>query len=365
MITPGDEYPLHQSSRPVRDPGTDRNAYDRFFFNGYSPDGAVYFAAALGLYPGRNIMDAGFSVMADGVQHNVHASRLLGPDRLDTSVGPIRVRIIEPLRRLAVDVDYTGDGPGIQAHLEFAYRSPIFEEPHYLWKVSHRSIFDITRMTQNGTWAGHIEIGSTRIEVDNRSYLGTRDRSWGTRPVGEREAPGAPEADASFYWLWAPLNFDDASVLFDVNENADGTRWHHSAAWAPVGDLDAPIEEGRAGYVMTYRPGTRHARSFDLDFDLGRHHEVVHLEPVANFYMQGIGYTHPTWGHGMYVGDEASGYDAIVTAEADETNPFYQHVQTLCRAEREHGRPGMGLLEQLIIGPHQPSGLSGLLDMHP
>ena len=365
MITSGDEYPLHQTSRPVRDPGTDRNCYDRFFFNGYDPAGSVYFAVALGLYPGRNIIDAGFSVIAEGTQHNVHASRLLGADRLDTSVGPIRVRILEPLRRLAVDVDYAGEGPKISARLEFWNRSPIFEEPHYLHKVGHRSIFDITRMTQNGTWSGYIEVDANRIELGTGSWLGTRDRSWGTRPVGEREPPGAPEATTSFYWLWAPLNFDDASVLFDVNEHADGTRWHHSAAWAPLGDLDTPIEGGAAEYSLSYRPGTRHAQSFEVDFDLPGRHEVITLEPLLNFYMQGIGYTHPIWGHGMFVGDDVSAYDAIVTADADETNPFYQHVQTLCRAERSHHSPGLGILEQLIIGPHQPSGLEELLDMHP
>ena len=68
MITPGDEYPLHQASRPVRDPGTNRNFYDRFFFNGYTRDGAVFWAVALGMYPGRNIMDAAFAVTADGMR---------------------------------------------------------------------------------------------------------------------------------------------------------------------------------------------------------------------------------------------------------------------------------------------------------
>ena len=81
MITAGDEYPLHQSSRPVRDPGTERNLYDRFFFNGYPHSADAYFAAAFGVYPGRNVMDGAFSVIADGVQHNVRASRLLGADR--------------------------------------------------------------------------------------------------------------------------------------------------------------------------------------------------------------------------------------------------------------------------------------------
>ena len=96
MITRGDDYPLHQTSRPVRHAGLHRNLYDRFFFNGYSKDGSAFFAIAHGQYPGRDVADAAFSVILDGVQHNVRASRRMGADRLDTTVGPISVSIVEP-----------------------------------------------------------------------------------------------------------------------------------------------------------------------------------------------------------------------------------------------------------------------------
>ena len=361
MITPGDEYPLHQSSRPVRDPGTERNLYDRFFFNGYHRDGSTFFAVAFGMYPGRNIMDAAISVVVDGTQHNLRASRLLGADRLDTRVGPITVEIVEPLRRLRVTVDDAESG--FRADLLFTARCPLFEEPHYLWAPSHRTIFDITRLTQNGTWSGTIAAGDARIQLDDAQWWGTRDRSWGVRPIGEREG-GAMEGPLGFYWLWAPLNFDDGGFLFDVNEYADGTRWHHSAMWAPAGGLDAPVESGRADYEFHYRSGTRHAEHFEIAFSLPGGERRVALEPLFNFYMQGIGYTHPTWGHAYYVGDDVRAYDTMVTADTDEMAPFNQHVQTLCRAQRDDGAVGMGILEQLVIGPHAPSGLSDLLDPH-
>jgi hypothetical protein len=353
MITPGDEYPLHASSRPVRDPGTERNLYDRFFFNGYKRDGSVYFAVAFGQYPGRNIMDGAISVIVEGVQHNLRASRLLGADRLDTRVGPVAVEIVEPLRRLRVTAD--DHESGFKADLLFTARCPLFEEPHYLWAPGHRTVFDITRLTQNGTWSGMISVGDTVISVDDVEFLGTRDRSWGVRPIGEREG-GAMDGPLGFYWLWAPLNFDDGGYLFDVNEYADGSRWHHSAMWAPAGPLDTPVEQGSATYTFDYRSGTRHAEHFELQFTLPSGDRKVSLEPLYNFYMQGIGYTHPQWGHGCYVGDDVRAYDTIVTDDADEMVPFNQHVQTLCRAVRDDGAVGMG--------PHAPSGLTGLLDPH-
>lgn len=48
MLTAGDEYPIHQTPEPVAYAGSDRNFYDRYFYNGYSADGSVFFAAAMG-----------------------------------------------------------------------------------------------------------------------------------------------------------------------------------------------------------------------------------------------------------------------------------------------------------------------------
>ena len=75
---------------------------------------------ALGVYPHLNVMDAAFSVIVDGVQHNLRASRLLNSERMDTQVGPIAVSVIEPLERLQVTVS---DNPhGIKAEIR-VYRA--------------------------------------------------------------------------------------------------------------------------------------------------------------------------------------------------------------------------------------------------
>ena len=97
MLTKADDFPIHQTPEPIAYAGTDRNFYDRYFFNGYTRDGAHFFAAAMGIYPQLNVIDAAFSVIVDGVQHNLHASRVLHMERLDTSVGPIGIEVVEPL----------------------------------------------------------------------------------------------------------------------------------------------------------------------------------------------------------------------------------------------------------------------------
>ena len=75
MLTWGDDYPIHQSPEPIAFSGSDRNFYDRYFFNGYSADGSVFFAAALGVYPHLDVIDAAFCLLVDGKHHNVRASR--------------------------------------------------------------------------------------------------------------------------------------------------------------------------------------------------------------------------------------------------------------------------------------------------
>ena len=368
MITPGDDYPIHQTSRPVRDTGTERNFYDRFFFNGYPTTGHGYFAAAFGVYPGRNVMDAAFSVISDGVQYNVRASRLLGADRLDTQVGPVRITILEPLRRLRIQVD--DPESGLAADLTFAARSPAYEEMPYLWRPGNRTLFDYTRLTQHGSWFGSITVpGGKVLTVEPASWWGTRDRSWGVRPVGEREQ-GAPDGPgpAGFYWLWAPLQFDDAGYLWDVNETPDGQTWHCEAMASPVSDgpdaLDLPVEHAQPTYRFDFKPGTRHAAAFELRLQLPNGPRTLTLEPLYNFFMLGVGYGHPTQGHGMFLGESFRDADSWVVADVDETNPFHQHIQALCRVRRDDGAEGIGILEQLIFGPHRPSGFTDLLDMH-
>src|SRR5215475_11447841 len=121
MITRFDDYPVHQTPEPIAQPVSgDRNFYDRYFFNGYTRTGDLFFAAAMGLYPNRRVMDAAFSVLCAGRQLSVRASRLAPVERAETRVGPIAIDVVEPLRVLRVRVD--ANPHGIEADLTFTAR---------------------------------------------------------------------------------------------------------------------------------------------------------------------------------------------------------------------------------------------------
>ena len=67
MISKLDDYPIHQTADPLAVPATsDRNVYDRYWFNGYAEDGEFYFGIALGRYPHLGIQDGAFSIGLPG-----------------------------------------------------------------------------------------------------------------------------------------------------------------------------------------------------------------------------------------------------------------------------------------------------------
>src|SRR5580698_4036934 len=257
-LTKGDDFPIHQTSEPIAYSGTDRNFYDRYFFNGYPYEGDDFFALAFGVYPHLNIADASFCVIRDGVQTALHASRWLGMERMDLHVGPIAIEVLEPLRSLKLLVD--SPDHGLRAEIVFEGRAFPVEEPRFIRRHGPRAFMDYTRLTQNGRYSGWIELDGVRKSVDG--FVGTRDRSWGVRPVGARDSQElVPPAPMQFYWMWSPSNFPAGSFYFHTNEDEAGEAWNRRAVWAPEGaGVEGLVEIADCSIKVDWKPGSRHAR---------------------------------------------------------------------------------------------------------
>ena len=172
-LSHGDDFPLHQTPEPVAYSGTDRNFYDRYFFNGYAPDGSGFFALAFGIYPHLDIADAHFSFIRGGTQYCLHASCELGMERMEMRVGPIAIEVIEPLQQLKVTIEETD---GIAGEFTFTGRAFPIEESRFTHRIGPRAFMDYTRMTQNGRYEGWISLDGIREEIAEGT-CGTRDRS--------------------------------------------------------------------------------------------------------------------------------------------------------------------------------------------
>ncbi len=362
MLTKGDDFPLHQSAEPIAFAGTDRNFYDRYFFNGYSPDGSVFFAAAMGFYPQLGIVDAAFCVLVDGVQHNLRASRRSGGERLDLAVGPIAISIDAPLETLTLRIA-ANDGP-LAAELHFIARHFPIEEPRFTRRNGTRLFMDYTRMTQNGHWSGWLSVDGERVDV-GADWAGTRDRSWGIRPIGAAEPQPPPQGNFhQFFWLWTPCNFEDRSLFFHSNDDGEGSPWNRRAVLVGGASSDGGGERHYAdpAFAAEWQPGTRRLSKLTADFDGSTRLTLIPSGPT--FAMSGLGYTHPVWGHGFDHGGLKVAHDSLSEAERSWGNPLAMHVQALVRADLadgDHRETGIGVLEQLFVGPHAPTGLTGLM----
>lgn len=146
----------------MRHPATsDRNFYDRYYFNCHECSGDLMLLAGIGQYPNLGVTD-GFALIRHGDRHQVEGA--------------------------------------VPAHLE----------PRHFIRWQERAVFDSLRLSQTGTWRGHITTGDRVIAVSPDRWWGARDRSRGVRPVGEPEPPGIQAKNpAQFYWMYAPMQFSD------------------------------------------------------------------------------------------------------------------------------------------------------------
>ena len=368
MITAGDDFPLHQTAEPIAYAGTDRNFYDRYFFNGQGQASGkqIFFAAALGVYPQLNVMDASFSLSVDGVQHSLRASKEMGMERLHTEIGPLRISVDKPLQQITLTI--ADNEHGLHGQLTCHGLHHPIEEPRFTRRNGPRLMMDSTRMTQNVRWEGEIVLDGVSLSLDGQQFMGTRDRSWGIRTVGAPDAqPQVPVAPMQFYWLWTPCMLDDGGGFFwHSNDDAGGQTWNRHGQWLTAEGNTTHYPQSQ--FSTRYRKGSR--RVEELRLELADDTHAVLTTENHSFYMQGIGYMHPQWGHGHHHGALA------VVKEADELalcedklakgEIHYLHVQAQCRLTLERKgqtqMTGKGVIEQLLVGPHAPSGFKDLLD---
>ncbi len=371
MLSRFDDYPIHQTPEPVAHPASsDRNVYDRYWFNGYAEDGEFYFGVGMGLYPHRGILDCGFSIVRGGEQHAFHASRRAPSDPSETAVGPFRIEVVEPMRSLRVVLE--ANDTGLACDLTFTARTACVEEGRQTSHRGLRVLMDVTRFAQFGRWQGTIEYGGQTLRVDGARVLGTKDRSWGIRPVGEPELGGAPSQQLpQVFFLWAPLHWNDHCTHYGLFDDAQGRTWHQDGLIVPAyddpADIPGVMDPGQRvmptlEHSIDYIPGTRRAGAARIALIAADGDRLeIELEPLLCFRMKGIGYSHPDWGHGTWKGELAIGGESW---KCDDIAPMAlenQHIQQVVRATAG-GRTGVGVLEQISIGPHARYGFRELLD---
>ncbi|MBF6329450.1 hypothetical protein [Nocardia transvalensis] len=362
---PLDEYPIHQTPLSLARVGSsDRNFYDRSYFNAHDRSGGTFLITGMGVYPNLGVTDAYALVRRGNTQRVVRFSDALKQRDLNLGVGGYRVEIIEPLQRirllcehddLSFDLAWTGAFPAVQ-------------EERHLILAGDRPIIDASRFAQVGSWEGTLNVDGTDIAVDPAVWTGTRDRSWGIRPVGEAEPAGRPnsEGPGGFWWLYVPLRFDDFAIVVIVQENPDGFRTLNDAVrvWP-----DGRVEQlGWPRVHLQYRSGTRIPVSVRLELTTpdGKPLEVeVRAHTFVPLHI-GCGYGgDPDWLHGQWKGENWSSSSVYDLTDPDVAARIPWGVIDHVGQARCGDAEGWGLFEHASMGRHDPTGFTDWTSVAP
>jgi hypothetical protein len=198
---------------------------------------------------------------------------------------------------------------------------------------------------------------------------GTRDRSWGVRPVGEPEPPGirGTRPPAFSFWNYAPMQFDDFSILYIVQEEADGRRVLEQGVRV-FADPERPDEPlGRPDHAFEFESGTRRVKRATLSFTPpGGKKLEVEVEPLLPLHVGvGTGYGFDAdWRHGMYQGPLVVQGIRLDLSKPEDAARMVGLVDAVARFESE-GQVGWGLFEYMILGPYQRYGFKSFEDVAP
>jgi hypothetical protein len=359
-----DEFMAHQTCETFDHVFTsDRNFYDRYYFNMHPGNGDLFMITGMGQYPNLGTTDAFVSVSHGETIYVVRASRELGSNRLDTRIGPFGVEVLEGLKKVRVWCEPTEHD--IAFDLVFDGTVPAVEEPKTFQRHPHGRIsMDTSRYSQVGEWSGTLEVAGEHYEVTPDRWRGARDHSWGVRGVGEPEPAGIRASQAAagfgFFHTWIPLQLDDCLLKLFAEEDKDGGRMvEESVRIGSLASGGAIEAMGSPTFNYKYKPGTRELEHATIEFtDPSGKPVKIQATPLRTVYLAaGSGYIpQPDWVHGMYQGPlkvEGKTYD-VSTAEARAAlGPLYE---VLCRFELSTGEVGHGLLELLCVGTYHPHG---------
>jgi hypothetical protein len=374
-LSPLDDYPVHQIPEVMRHTGTsDRNFYDRYYFSAFplpvDSQADSMLIVGVGQYPNLGVMDA-FALFRHGTKHRVvRASRELGADRMDTRVGPFRIEVLEGLKRLRVVLE--PNDHGLSFDLTWDGSIPPQVEPQHYIRWQERLMFDSKRMAQTGRWTGSVTLDGGTLDVTPDQWWGTRDRSWGIRPVGDPEPSGIQARNSiTFYWLYTPVQFGDHSILCIIQEDGEGRRVLEEAVrvW-PSGESEYL---GRPEYQPVYTPGTRDVEYAVISFSPpgGKPFSLRGTPLLPVHMMVGTGYgLEPDWRHGKYHGPDpvVQGVTLDLTSP-DDAERMWGMVDAVGRFEYEpapghepalghepapghEGQVGYGLFEYWALGDH-------------
>jgi hypothetical protein len=337
MLNELDDTLWHQIPSTFDHVGTsDPRFFDRYWFAIYEPGGLASLQFTLGVYSNMNVVDGGFVVVHDGMQHNLRVSRSLRP-RFEAACGPMRVEVMKALEHFRLIVE-----PGDQAvHGELEWRGvlpPEEEKPHFS-RVRGRIAEEYQRFDQVGECSGWLDVAGTRVEVDR--WWGCRDHSWGVRQnMGIPEpVTGATPPVSQVGSLFAFLFFSTEHLAGHVQVMERGESRVYLTGLVRDRRSEQPVDVHvrDADLSLELHEGTRRFRTLTLSLALddGRPLTLFADGLGPSIAMPGLGYSggyDDGRGLGVWRGDDHREIDSwdvrhpsqVVLADGTVTEPVHR-----------------------------------------
>ncbi|WP_327734482.1 hypothetical protein OG749_11845 [Streptomyces nojiriensis] len=361
-----DEYPIHQAPLSMKHVVSgDRNAYDRCIFHVFDHAGRAVLILGLGVYPNAGVIDAYATLRVGDELLAVRASDALTDDRMNLSVGPLSITVDVPLKQLTLRCAADPADPhGLSYDITWTAEFPAVWEPHHVQRRGDRLMLEGRRFVQAGQVTGTIRAKGEEFTLTPGEWTGTRDRSWGVRPIPGEEGGRAAEEyrPEGFHWLWIPVRFEDRFVMVIAQEDADGHRTLNEAVQVfPEGSGRHDVQLGWPHTEIRYRPGSRHPERAVVHLtdpsrkplELGV--EILNSSPLA----VGAGYPPAgDWQHGTWQGrgwSDRRVYD--LSDPAAHPMAAFGVTDHSARFTLD-GQIGHGIFEHGSFGRHDPSGFA-------
>lgn len=211
MITPWDDYFIHQTPQPILQPfTTEPNWMDRFWWGGVSADASTYIAVSMGQYRTTNRMDAIVYAITEDRHRILKLAKNTTPDDfVSPSIGPLHFEITDALKTWSWTL---GENPtGAAWDLQYTAGRPLHEYEQFVYGATEEGGSDYHHFVQTGTSTGSVTLDG--VAVSATSFNTIRDRSWGIRQSRDRLG----------MFIWIHHAFESANVALIYSERRDGT----------------------------------------------------------------------------------------------------------------------------------------------
>lgn len=391
MLTPYDEFPVHQASRPFSElPYTDYSWDDGYYFGVYNAEAKVFLFTGMRVNANTDIVGGYAGINCDGIQHTLRLSRVWRPD-FETAIGPLSFEFVKPMREIRLRLE--SNDSDLEFDLHWMALAPPHEEAHHSAHNRMRPTTDQTRYTQGGTVSGRIRFKDRWYDVEPMRWFGSRDHSWGLysdreplRPdphwLPPREVPEVKRA----LRFWLPFQTPDYSGFYQFHEDAKGNQLKMNDTFGTPfeGAVNHGFDGSKLRFVSSrhdlhFVPGTRalsHGTVNLIDERGGQwRHELEVASPPWSPATIGYNVDGGSWKDGGNIG---SYHGPGVYTEHDEFDLSKQPhdlLNHLGKPMRRWGREhltivrstgpdgelseGLGQLEFVLEGTYEPYGFEG------